>query len=161
MKIAFYKGTGHTVLNFILSWGVKIWTWGEYSHVELIDCNGSDNIALWDWYSASAFAEGIVRVKTIDVIPDNWDFFDIDFDLDKESVIEFFNKEMGKKYDWIGILFSQLFPLKLDDKNTWFCSEIVKHALCISGIQSLCFDTDASYSPNRLFRELKNEGILK
>jgi len=160
MKIAFYKGVGSGIFNLIASYCVKIFTGGKYSHVEIIDDRGDG----WKWYSASGFDEGVVRVKTFSHNPDNWDIFDVlpeqpDINNEKRT-FAYVITQLGKKYDWLGIIGSQLFPLKIDKANKWFCSEICHRSLCeghylIPRLQS------EEVSPNKLYKILNSKDLLR
>jgi hypothetical protein len=35
----------------------------------------------------------------------------------------------GKPYDWRGIILTQIFPLRFQSKDKWFCSELVTKVL--------------------------------
>lgn len=109
-----YKGRG-LLGNAITRW----WTGSHYSHCELV----IDDIC----YSAS-FMDGGVRKKNIDLKSGRWDIVSIDW-ADKQAAIEFFENTKGAKYDWIGILGSQLINRKVHDINRWFCSEWVGCAI--------------------------------
>ena len=38
-------------------------------------------------------------------------------------MFDLFRKTKGSKYDFIGILFSQVLPIGLHSKSRWYCSE--------------------------------------
>jgi len=164
MKIAFYKGYGHTLAQKIVTVLINLWTRGPYSHVELIDAHeGEPDPEKWHWYSASAFKEGEVRVKMMRPYnPDNWDVFDVKFPEDPECKLTAFNvfcEESGKKYDWVGIFLSQILPLDRHVEDKWFCSEITRFALCHAKIVP-CDGEHHHYSPNALYRELKKLKVI-
>ncbi len=158
-KVAYYKGMGATLKDKIMTLGVRIWTLGKYSHCELIDTNGQDNNPdVWQWYSASAFSEGIVRKKNITINESNWDIFDLP-EFNEDEAFSAIAKEFGKKYDWTGIFLSQFLPLGRHSKNKWFCSEIVKKGMYEGGLLG-GFDNHHAYSPNKLFRTQNRLGQL-
>lgn len=162
MKIAFYKGYGHTIAQRVVTALINLWTWGKYSHVELVDTLGETNPEEWHWYSASAFKEGEVRVKKmVPFNPDNWDIWDIETETDecKSTAFNVFCEESGKKYDWVGIFLSMIIPLKRHQSNKWFCSEITRFALCHAKIVP-CDGDHHHYSPNALYRELKKARVI-
>lgn len=45
------------------------------------------------------------------------------------DIMEWIYKQEGKSYDYTGIMYSQVLPLRLDNRNEWFCSEIVTKIL--------------------------------
>lgn len=128
MKIAFYKDKGE-----IFDTLVRFWTSSFYeklsfrwrnipSHCELIF---SDNI----WFSASP-RDGGCRYKQIDFDNSKWDFINIIISEDQEKEVrKFCDSINGKKYDWLGILFTQFLPLSIDETNRYFCSEACSEAL--------------------------------
>ena len=135
MKLAFYKG----VHGNIFDWLILLWTWGKYSHVELVF---GDNTS----FSSSQWDSG-VRFKKINYSHLNrWDFIELPFDADEEEVIkEKCKKLVGKAYDWIGIIFDQFLPLNIHDQDKWWCSEVVANVLGI---------LPERVSPNKLHRML-------
>ncbi len=159
MRIAFYKGRGHGIFNFIASYGVKLFTLGRYSHVEIIDDRGDE----WKWYSASAFNEGTVRVKIFDHDPKNWDIFDLKPEVkdrhNDKRVFAYVCTQLGKKYDWLGIFGSQVLPLTVDKHDKWFCSEICHKSLC-EGLYLIPRLKSEQVSPNKLYKILRSKDLL-
>jgi len=159
MKIAFYKGKSEQTFYMILEVLIFIWTWGKYTHVELIDDrSGINNPNHWNWYSASGLTEGIVRMKNVKYKPEDWDIWNVD-SIDIESVIRYFDIQDGKAYDWVGIMFNQFIPLRLHSKDKWFCSEIVTRAIQVSsqiGHELKPYNT----SPIKLYKYLYKHNII-
>lgn len=117
MKIAFYKGEGNWTDKLI-----RLWTGGNYSHVEIVIGEL--------WYTSSWYDGGVVRRK-IDYKPENWDFLEVPDEL-ADNVIELYHNTKNQKYDLLGILFNEVFPFKMEDKNKWYCSEWVAKGLEIT-----------------------------
>lgn len=115
MQLAFYKDKGN-FYDFV----VRLFTLSKYSHCELV----IDGIS----YSSSPRDNG-VRSKVIDFNPEHWDIIEVN--ADKQKALDFFNKELGKKYDWRGAIKSVVPFLIKNDPNRWFCSEICAEALGI------------------------------
>lgn len=158
-KIAYYKGWGTSFWDKVMTLAVMIWTLGKYSHCELIKTNGhDDDPSQWEWYSASAFNEGIVRKKTIAIKEKNWDIFDLP-EFDEDKAFDFIATQFGKKYDWTGILLSQFLPFGKHSRKKWFCSEICRKGLYEGGLIKGS-DKHHAYSPNKLFREQLFAGQL-
>lgn len=146
MKIAFYK-TGGNWFDKLIRW----WTFGPYSHVELIDKRGN-------LYSASQH-HNMVRVARFRLKPEHWDVFELSDNLSEKRALYFIRSQMHFKYDWIGILLSQVIPLRIHEPNKWFCSELVFAALQHAGLNS----NHKSYNihPNKLYKILKNSGYIR
>jgi hypothetical protein len=112
------------------------------------------------WYSASAFVEGEVREKNVVYIEDHWDMWDLNLCNEESEAIEFIKSQIGKKYDWRGIFFSQLFNSDREDNDKWFCSEIVRRSLCEARLLEND-DMHHKHSPNSLFKELVKLGVIQ
>jgi hypothetical protein len=140
MKLAFYKG----VYGNVLDWLIMLWTMGQYSHVELVFSDGvSFSSSQWD---------GGVRFKKINYShKERWGFIELEIAEEKEQELrEKCEKLVGKKYDWLGIMFDQFIPLNTQDSDRWWCSEIVAHILDIE---------PERVSPNRLYRRMMVDPI--
>ena len=125
VKVAFYKGQGNWK-HKIIRW----WTKSPYSHVELIM---PDN---YTWASISPLLTATVskRIKT-DFDLENWDFVSLEInEIQHEIIQDFFEETKGCKYDWIGMICSQLLPFHIKRKNKWYCSEWIAYALRIAGV---------------------------
>ena len=150
MKIAFYKiNEKSKFLDYVICF--LTCTWKErltgaflktYSHCEIIDENRM--------ISASARDKG-VRIKEF---RDNghWDFIEIK-DLNEAKIKAFLYTQLGKKYDFLGIL--GFISFTKDNEKQWFCSELCLRALQIGGCVELGALNANNTSPNRLYRELK------
>ena len=122
LKLAFYKYKHRSGLKGLWDFLVRVWTRGTYSHVELIF---SDNI----WFSASLQDNG-VRFKCIDYEKEKWDIIEIPSTKDEECICrEYAKSKIGCKYDIIGIFFTQIWHIDVEDKNRYFCNEIVHATL--------------------------------
>ena len=140
IKVAFYKGEGNW-FDKLIRW----WTRSPYSHSELV----IDDI----WYSSSP-RDGHVRATRIYAVPNHWDFIHIDCsEQAKRTITDAIDSQLGKPYDIIGILLSQVIPLGVDDPNSWFCSEICACALQKAGILPRAHKA-AWFSPARLYNKL-------
>jgi hypothetical protein len=119
VRIAFYKGKGRFFDKLI-----RLWTRGPYSHCELVFSDGQ-------WFSASP-REKVARFKRIEPKPGHWDFVDLPMAAELEALIRQWceGKAEGRKYDWLGIICTQIMPFGWQDKGRWFCSEV-----CLSALQ--------------------------
>lgn len=130
--LAFYKGKGSWV-DRLIRWSTK----GHVSHVELVAGFNEDGLA----YCISASGlDGGVRTKWIRLKLARWDVVKIEDHIKID--IEIMEKNIGKKYDFRGILTSQFLNLRRHNPEKWFCSEI-----CAA---SLGLPNPASYSPQDL-----------
>ena len=146
IKIAFYKGKGNWADTLI-----RLWTRSPYSHCELVIDDGDELL----WISSSP-RDGKVRIlQNPSMNPNNWDYITIPNTVfaDNQLIVKLVSPQLGKKYDWLGIFFTQFLPLNIQDPNKWFCSEIVTYLLKKS-ILSTIKNKPAWYNPGRLYKEL-------
>ena len=137
IALVFYKGKGNWI-----DWCIRFATRSKFSHVELMEFTPKFDLydREYDCFSASA-RDGGVREKKITLSPDKWRFVPIRWGDKFEHLDQ--AREIGKKYDFKGILFSQFFSFGRHNKKRWFCSEICAAYLGFSHPQT--------YSPQRLF----------
>jgi hypothetical protein len=148
LKIAFYKGNSDSsFISRVKDFLIRKWTKGPYSHCEIV--------LEENWYSADSRNNIVRKESESNINPqDKWDY--LKFLISEESSEQlktFFEKEEGKKYDWKGIIFSQILPLKKHDHDKWFCSELCVHLL--SNIDFFFKESPEAISPNRLYDLLK------
>lgn len=92
MILAMYKGEGNFYDKLI-----RAVTFSKYSHCELV---------INELCYSSSPRDGGVRVKYINLHDGKWDLFPINGDDQKAR--EWFIKNVGKKYDWLGAVTSVL-----------------------------------------------------
>ena len=144
VKVAFYKGKGNWK-HKIIRW----WTKSPYSHVELVM---PDN---YTWASISPLLTATVskRIKT-DFDLENWDFVSLEInEIQHEVIQDFFEETKGCKYDWIGMICSQLLPFHIKRKNKWYCSEWILYALricCVVDWKIIKIFNQSDLSPAKL-----------
>ena len=138
IQLAFYKAKGNYKDKLI-----RIWTNGQYSHVEII---------IDGYMYSSSPRDGGVRKKKHTYNTDKWEYINIKF-IKKNNIIEFFKMTKKDKYDWFGIL-GFIIPIK-DRTHDWFCSEWVSNALKISECKKLWTKEPSKISPNKLYNILK------
>ena len=115
MEVWFYIGKGK-LFDRLIRW----WTNSRYSHCELI-IDGMAN-------SADAWTNCVRAITVSGFNPDSWERVAVTGD--KDIALEFVRMQLGKKYDWFGIL-GFIVPWKSGDKNKWYCSEFCAAALGI------------------------------
>ena len=128
ITLAFYKGKGNW-LDRLIRWATR----SPFSHVELISTShplrDENGIPVEGRCLSASARDGGVRAAYIRFKPGNWQFVDCPWVVvDPAEIIRL---EVGHKYDYIGIVMSQILSLGRHSKKKWFCSEIVGHALSI------------------------------
>ena len=125
IKIAFYKGKGK-LHNKIIRW----WTKSKYSHAELVL---PDDVT---WISISPFYNSKVSARPNPIYDKNkWDFLTFKINEDQyRSIIKFYDRTAGCRYDWIGMLLSQFLPFRIKQKGRWYCSEWIAYALIMTNV---------------------------
>ena len=125
----------------------RFFTKGQYSHCELViehtEFNGSSHYAhdtVFDCYSSSV-QDGGVRCKQIDVSDNTkWDLIPLN-DVTEQQIEAYFNRTLGRKYDWWGAL-GIVLGIK-QKRSKYFCSE-----WCFNAIYNS--DDGWRFSPNQL-----------
>lgn len=135
--LASYKGNGNFTDRLI-----RFGTRSSYSHCELVYCDEVPNPGETHSCISASGRDGGVRVKDVTFKPGNWDFTAVPWA--PADAWDRIAEHVGKRYDYVGILFSQVFNFKRNDAKKWFCSEI-----CAMG---LGFDVPQHYSPGDLKR---------
>ena len=114
MRVAFKRAKGGTIWE----WLIGFIAWGLYCHVEVICPDGR--------CFSSDERDGGVRFKQVD-FDERWDIFTVPGSWDS-GMLRWCEGEVGCGYDWPGALLCP-WKLRVNDRNKWFCSEIVSHVL--------------------------------
>ncbi len=133
ITLAFYKGRGSTWWYRVQDMLIRFATRSGYSHVELIEGRaelGASFVCL-----SSSGRDGGVREKRITLKPESWDL--VTLSADPEPVAAYIRDRIGARYDYLGILLSQIFALSRHDAAKWFCSEICAAALGMANAQRM------------------------
>jgi len=137
MKVAFQKNPT-SILDKLICW----WTKSPYFHCVL---NFSDGVS----YSAlpSTDTTQFYLIK----FDENWDVVDIPMSAEQEANVRAFcQAELGCKYDFIGIFFSQIISWAVEDAARWFCSEVCLRAL--QQAELYIGVHPCQYSPGKLYQ---------
>jgi hypothetical protein len=112
--LALYKGTS------IVSQAIKFFSWSEYSHASWVTENGGEYES-WDGVGVQYSAKfGAAHTKGTFV-----DLFNIKITSQETYNLElFFKSQIGKKYDYKGIL-GFLMRKDYESVEKWFCSELI------------------------------------
>ena len=130
IKIAFFKGDKKTLLHRFIRWYTK----SPYSHAELIMPDGEQ------WVGISPFLTSRVGIREKNISPEkqqeNWDYltFTLNWrvpvrEYQISQLNKFIQKTLGSRYDWIGLIISNLTPFLVKKRDRWYCSEWIAHAL--------------------------------
>ena len=137
ITLAFYKGRGDWV-DRTIRWATR----SPYSHVEIVISppGPPKDGALAMAFSASG-RDGGVRAREIRFQPGHWDYQTVGW-VDPQTVMALARRTYGARYDWAGLVASQVLHLRRQSPRRWFCSELVATALGLPRPQS--------YSPGDL-----------
>lgn len=146
MKVFVLASKGISLTSRLIRW----WQWGfPFTHVafvvDLKDKN--DPVVIEAWWN------GVRQGKFSEVHTPRTEFAIYSVQVteeQKEKIEEFLHRQLGKPYDWLGILGFPLRNWKLESKNKWFCSELVFTAFKQAGVELLKNTHPSEVSP-RLF----------
>ena len=157
IKVAFYKGPGG-FLHKIIRW----WTKSPYSHAELILPDEITWISISPFLSARVSARPRYQIENLE----DWDFlrFELSWrqpvrEYQLEQLHRFIDETNGSRYDWVGMILSQMCPYLIKHRDKWYCSEWIAHALVKARIvkwRSLKIYETPNLSPGKLHEILKN-----
>lgn len=142
--LAFYRG-GRTFTDRV----IQRVTRSNYSHVEFLPEPPVSGDVMTLTVSASG-RDGGVRWKKIKFRPDRWDILSVPWA--PEGCQAFFSENVGKPYDFWGLIGSQALNLRRQSPNHWFCSEICAAALKMGAPHS--------YSPGDLHRQIVERNAI-
>lgn len=141
--LAFYRGGSR--LAKLIRWI----TWGDYAHVSYVRDDLS--LELQSWFRGGVQASPIIGVyfPGADI-----DLYDVALtDCQRNAVEHFINSQLGKKYDWRGVLhFITRRREKPKDQDRWFCSELIAAAFELAGVPLLDRVPAYKVSPGALVR---------
>jgi hypothetical protein len=143
IQLAFYKDKG----NFgdtIIRW----WTRSLYSHVEMI---------IEDSWVSSSPSTGGVTILPLHSVDDSWEYVTVEVDgRHLSQVLRFIEERKDAEYDWWGLFLGNVFGLAVDDRNKFYCSEMMVEILKVfkyEGVESL---VSSKTSPGELFKIILN-----
>lgn len=139
LTLAFYKGSGRFD-DRVIRWVTR----SAFSHVEMLERPPAlrvDGARFGQSWSSSG-RDGGVRGKDIVFGAGRWAFLAVPWA--PAGALDTLRAELGKPYDFLGLVGSQLVNLRRHRAGRWFCSEICAHALGLDAPQEL--------SPGGLYR---------
>lgn len=94
-------------------------TKSKYCHCEIV---------INDIWISSNVKEGVTIKEHFLYNSNEWDFYDFPIieimERDYKIIFDFIRKQDDKRYDYLGIILSQLIPISIHNRNKYFCSEI-------------------------------------
>lgn len=140
MKLLFYKGIKDENPSSTL-WDniVCSVTRSRFSHVELSVLEVDKDHMCW----SSSTRDGGVRYTRVNTSSNNW--VEVPIFLYPSNVHEFFSKEEGKPYDYLGLIGTIIHLPIFSRRNKWFCSEIIAEFLKLKD--------PWKYTPEDLYRK--------
>lgn len=158
ISVAFYKGKGNWK-NKIIRW----WTKSPYSHAELVLPNGITWVSISPFLTAKVAGRSVYEVENLE----DWDFLSFDLswrepvrEYQIQQIHNFIEETNGAKYDWVGMILSQILPYTIKHRDRWYCSEWIAHALVKARIikwSKLQIYKTPNLSPGKLYEVLKNQ----
>lgn len=141
-QLLFFKGIS------LISRHIRLFTWGEYSHVGVLT---SDGRLIEAWHKGGVIENDLEEAPhTPGTIVD---VYGILTDFNEEVFLSELRSEVGKGYDYFGIV-NFIRRKNANNWDRWFCSELVHAKLARAGALTLnapCHKvspTMLSYSPN-------------
>jgi hypothetical protein len=115
----------------VFSKGIALRTGGPYSHVEFYlptDYVVEEGTGIKRHQCFSSYeGDGGVRWKHINVMGEWWSHLEFEVELQTvKDALEWANSQVGKGYDWAGIMGFVNPWRKGGDPDRWFCSEICR-----------------------------------
>lgn len=139
ITLAFYTGSGRFD-DRVIRWVTR----STFSHVELLQrlptWHGDGAWIGQSWSSSGR--DGGVRSKKIMFARSRWVFLAVPWA--PVNTLDKIRSELGKPYDFVGLVGSQLFNLRRHRAGQWFCSELCAYALGL--------DAPHEFSPGGLYR---------
>lgn len=144
ITLAFYIGKGNTVDTLI-----RMKTKSVYSHVEMIIKD--------KWVSSSGLSGG-VTIKDLRALDfENWEYIELEVNGRKlKKVLKFIEDNKDAKYDYLGVFFGGGFGINLEDKDKFYCSEIMVILLQLFEYEPVKNLTPSKIDPGELYNIIKD-----
>ena len=127
---------------------IRWWTTSQFDHVE---------IALGNENSIGAKPKGGVQIRPLSVEKDSkWCVCRPVGRLtnkQKNNILNFAHSQIGKKYDYLGILGFAI-DRNIEDSNRWFCSEFVDKCFDVGEYTLVPRKNESQIPPELLFQSL-------
>jgi hypothetical protein len=142
IEIWFYKAQYGNKIDKLIGWYTK----GPYCHCEIYF--PTQNVCI-----SSSARDGGTRKKPIN-FSSHWDKVVLE-NIDEEKTFNHASQLLGHRYDWVGIIFSQIIDIGYQEPDDYFCSEFVSEVLQDACGLNLCTQPNR-ISPNKLYKILQN-----
>jgi uncharacterized protein YycO len=123
---------------------IRLQTWSDYSHAAFILDEGGSLIEAWQgkgvWETRLKDWEGVERYTVRGMTPEEWN-----------AALKFAREQLGKGYDYPGV-FGFVARADIENKDRWFCSELVFAACLKAGVELLGRTKAGEVSPGLLAR---------
>ncbi len=142
MWVGFHEGD--SFFDTLIKW----WTRGHFSHTELIFSDGDRHTSVPGrgtmWLPA-------IEMEAAGPAPrKGWTVIQID--ADEGRVRAWCGEHVFDRYDWPGIFFSQVFPMKSQASTRYWCTEANVEALQYGDCPLLTRVDSRMMNPNKLYR---------
>jgi len=127
---------------------IRWWTNSKYHHTEVF----LENSRL-----IGATVENNVYSLPVTEVPANCDVIDLSINVTAAQldIIEnWVSSVVGHKYDYLGIVLSQVLPARIDSPSRWFCSELSTKILQLFVVKQVISLTPNMISPEKLHKAL-------
>lgn len=104
---------------------IRTFTWSAWSHVEILDGDDLIGADMWHGVSVTKLAKRLEKSSRVAIVE-----FPCD---DPASVIAAARSEMGRSYDFLGLLGIVTHQRDWQSRENWFCSELVAWAFAAGG----------------------------
>lgn len=124
-RIALYRG--RSLLSRVIRWR----TWSVYSHAAWL-CASGTVIEAWTKGGVRHVANLSVAHTPGTIV----DLYEITAEVDYAAAELFLKRQLGKPYDFLGIL-GFILRRRCQEESRWFCSELVFSAVLAGGLRLL------------------------
>lgn len=134
-----------TANRSLVSRAIRLFTWSDWSHVEMLIPAGmwGNHHDCW----LSAWFDGGVELRPLDYTqPSNCIEATVLSDCDPDQVLQFALNQLGLPYD-LGAIFQAPRGCELTHQSSWFCSELIAAAFDSAGFNLI------NYHRNRITPE--------
>ena len=127
---------------------IKWWTKSDFSHCEIIIDN----------YWISSGPRGGAYIQKLRPLTDKYIYVNVSVQQDKiHEALYFAFCQIGTKYDWLGIFFTQFIKMNAQNEDKWFCSEICTSLLQIMNNKQVQNLKSVDQSPGDLYKLFRKE----
>jgi hypothetical protein len=123
---------------------IEWFTWSHFDHVEVISPDGLNSASALEFH-------GVIERPIDTVLAKAKNYTIVEFPADPVKTYSFVLSQLGKSYDYASV-FGIAFHKNWNEKNTWFCSDIIAAALASGGLQLFRDNYDRRITPEDLYK---------